>query len=139
MQDLYDKTRDSNSKFVKGICPNKGGAKGKVKRAKEAAQEVWHEILREAKGNPIKLMKLSLERGAEMMLSKTEGFKLARELAPYRMAKKSQIENIGSKSGQPMNIMFNGVQLMKPNGQLAQPIKMIENVTVDLDGEPSNN
>lgn len=121
-----NENRDEGGKFVKGKTPNATGRKGKVAAMKEKEQQVLNEILAEAKGEAVEIYRLMLTRGSELNLSKSDIFKLCRDLAPYQSARKASIEQ-DIKDTRPMNFLFNGISI----GQSENDLKLIEEVADD--------
>lgn len=83
--------RDGHGRFVRKKEANAGRPK-RAAQLDKIAEQTMYDILREAAGDPVKIMSLCLERGADLQLTRSEVYKLCDRLAPYRAPKKSSID-----------------------------------------------
>ena len=82
----------SSTTFEKGNSVGKGKPKLSEKKIEKERSKVLWEILREAQGDPVRIMELKLLRGAELYLNMQEVDRLCKELAPYKSSKKASTE-----------------------------------------------
>ncbi len=81
--------REGNGRFQKGVSGNRNG---RPKTKKPLDQTKLNEIYLEAAGDPIRFQELVLQNGHHLALDLNTALRLAKELAPYREAKKASVE-----------------------------------------------
>jgi len=89
--EILQKKPNYSTRFQKGNKAAAGPRKQTIKRI-QAQQEALNAIFAEAKGHPILIQQLMLQRGAELELDVATTIRLCDKLAPYLEAKKASLD-----------------------------------------------